>query len=125
MRRAAVDRDVEHGVRAGGRRQRRAQLALADRDRDRLRAAVEDARDQPLLAQAPGLGGPELVRSETTSLTRSPATAGECSGQPRPLACRRAPGSLSVAAGGSSRARRQILACRRLVPRLATSCVEV
>ena len=41
-------------------RQRGAQLLLlADRDRHRLRPAVEDARDQPLPAQAPRLSRPE------------------------------------------------------------------
>ena len=40
-------------------RQRRAQLALGDRDRDRLLAPVENARDEALPAQAAGLGGAE------------------------------------------------------------------
>ena len=56
---AAVDGDVEHDVAAGRGRQRGAQLALADRDRDGLGAAVEDARNDALLAQAPGFGGSE------------------------------------------------------------------
>ena len=59
VRLAAVDDDVEHGVQAAARRQRAAQVALGDRDRDRLLAAVEDARDQALAAQAPRLGRAE------------------------------------------------------------------
>ena len=57
--RAAVDLDVEHGVRPGRARERRPQVALGDRDRDRLGPPVEDARDQPLLAQAARLRRPE------------------------------------------------------------------
>ena len=55
MRLAAVDDDVEHGVQAARVGERGAQVALGDRDRDRLLAAVEDAGDQPLPAQAPRL----------------------------------------------------------------------
>ena len=59
VRRAAVDLHVEHGVRAGARAERGAKLALADRDRDRVGATVEDARNQPLLAQATRLRRPQ------------------------------------------------------------------
>ena len=56
---AAVDHDVEHGVQPARAGERVAQVALGDRDRVRLLAAVEDAGDQPLLAQAPRLGRAE------------------------------------------------------------------
>ena len=56
---AAVDHDVEHGIQATAGRQRAAQVALGDRDRDRILAAVENARDQTLPAQAPRLGRAE------------------------------------------------------------------
>ena len=59
VRLPAFDDDVEHGVQAAPRGERRAQVALGDRDRDRLLAAVEDARDQALAAQAPRLGRAE------------------------------------------------------------------
>src|SRR5262249_27420329 len=49
---AAVDGDVEHRVRAGTGREGGAEITLADADRDRLRASVEDARDEALPAQA-------------------------------------------------------------------------
>ena len=49
----ALERDVEDRVQALAARQHAAQLALGDADRvRRLAAAVEDARNQPLLAQA-------------------------------------------------------------------------
>ena len=72
---AAVDGDVEHDVAAGrvvsAVRSSRSPTTIATG----FDAAVEDARDQALLAQAPGFGGTEHVRSDTSSLTRSPATA--------------------------------------------------
>ena len=55
----AVDLDVEDRVEARGTGERAAQLALGDADRDRLAAAVEDARHEPLLAQAARLGRAE------------------------------------------------------------------
>ena len=56
---AAFDDNVEHGIEAAPGRQRGAQLALRNRDRDRLLASVEDARDQPAATQAARLGGAE------------------------------------------------------------------
>ena len=47
----AFEHDVEDRVQAAFARERPAQLALGDRDRVRLGAAVEHARDQPLPAQ--------------------------------------------------------------------------
>ena len=55
----AVDDDVEHGVQAARAGQRRAQVALGDRDRDRRVLSVENAGNQPLPAQAARLGGAE------------------------------------------------------------------
>ena len=55
----AVDLDVEDRVQAAGAGQRAAELPLRDGDRDRLAAAVEDARHEPLLAQAARLGRAE------------------------------------------------------------------
>ena len=55
----AFDGDVEHGVQAALRGERRPKVALGDRDRDRLLAAVEDAGDQALAAQATRLGRAE------------------------------------------------------------------
>ena len=64
VRRAlAVDLDVEDRVQAGGARERAAQLTLGDADGDRLAVSVEDARNEPLLAQAARLG-----RAETFAL---------------------------------------------------------
>jgi len=48
----AVDLDVEDRVEAAGARERAAQLALRDADRDRFTPTVENARHEPLLAQA-------------------------------------------------------------------------
>ena len=59
MRVAGLDDDVEHGVRAGAAGQRRPQVPLGDRDRDRRLAAVQDAGDQTLVAQPARLGGAE------------------------------------------------------------------
>ena len=59
MRLATFDDDIEHGVEPTARRERRAQVALGDRDRDRLLATVEDAGDQALATQAPRLGRAE------------------------------------------------------------------
>ena len=50
-----------------------AQVALADRDRVRLLAPVENAGDQALLAQAPRLGRAEngtILDQELDALTR-------------------------------------------------------
>jgi hypothetical protein len=55
----AVDLDVEDRVEAGRARQRAPQLALRNGDRHRLAAAVEDARNEALLAQAPRLSRAE------------------------------------------------------------------
>src|SRR5260221_8887665 len=57
---AAVDRDVEHGMAAGLGRQRCAEITLADRDRNRPVATVENPGNQPLPAQAARLGRAEL-----------------------------------------------------------------
>ena len=59
----AVDLDVEDRVEARRAGERAAQLALRDGDRDRLAAAVEHARDEPLLAQAA-----RLARAEPLAL---------------------------------------------------------
>ena len=48
-------------MQAGGAGERAPELALGDGDRDRLAAAVEDARDEALLAQAARLGRAEPV----------------------------------------------------------------
>jgi hypothetical protein len=58
-RRLPLEHDVEHGVEPGRPGQSGAKLPLADRERLRRRTAVEDARDEALLAQAPGLGRAE------------------------------------------------------------------
>ena len=55
----AVDLDVEDRVQAGRTGERAPELALGDADRDRLAVAVEDARHEPLLAQAARLGRAE------------------------------------------------------------------
>ena len=55
------EHDVENRVEAAGAAERAAQLALRDTDRVRLRAPVEDARDETLLAQAPGLPRTDAV----------------------------------------------------------------
>jgi hypothetical protein len=55
----AVDLDVEDRVQAAGARERPAQLALLDADRDRLAGAVEDTRHDSLLTQAARLGRAE------------------------------------------------------------------
>ena len=72
MRRAlALEDDVEHGVEAGRAGQGGAQLALADGERLRRRAPVEDAGDEALLAQAPRLGRAEpgpFLHLETKSV---------------------------------------------------------
>ena len=57
----ALEHDVEHGVQAGRAGQRSAEIALADDERLRRRAAVENAGNEPLLAQAPRLGRAEPV----------------------------------------------------------------
>jgi hypothetical protein len=57
--RLAFDDDVEHGVQAGVRVEGGAERALLDHDRARSGLAVEHARDQALLAQAPRLGRAE------------------------------------------------------------------
>ena len=57
---APVDRDVEHDVRPGRPRQRGAEVTLPDRNRDRRRTAVQDARNQPLPSQAARFGGTQL-----------------------------------------------------------------
>ena len=76
----AVERDVEDRVQARTARQRAPELALGDGKRVRfLPAPVEDAGNQPLLAQAAHSRVPRLSRSSTRSLTRSPATAADCS----------------------------------------------
>jgi hypothetical protein len=59
VRGSTFDDDVEHRVQAARAGQRRAQVALGDRDRDGSVLSVEDARDQPLPAQAARLGGAE------------------------------------------------------------------
>ncbi len=51
----ALEGDVEHGVRAGARGERLAQRVRLDGDEDGVLAVpVEDARDEPGLAHAPG-----------------------------------------------------------------------
>ena len=67
----ALEHDVEHGVQPRGAGQRGAELALADRERLRGRAPVEDARNEALLAQAPRLGRAEpgpFLHLETKSV---------------------------------------------------------
>ena len=67
----SFEHDVEHGVQPRGAGQGGAELALADRERLRGRAAVEDARNEPLLAQAPRLGRAEpgpFLHLETKSV---------------------------------------------------------
>ena len=54
-----VEHDVEHGVQAGRAGQRGAEIALVDDERLRAGLAVEDAGNEPLLAQAPRLGRAE------------------------------------------------------------------
>ena len=69
--RLALEHDVEHGVEPGRAGQRGAKLALADGERLRGRAAVEDARNEALLAQAPRLGRAEpgpFLHLETKSV---------------------------------------------------------
>ena len=58
----AVDLDVEDRVEAGGAGERAAQLALGDADRDRLAAAVEDARHEPSLRRRRVSAEPSLSR---------------------------------------------------------------
>ena len=55
----AVDLDVEDRVQAGRTGERAPELALGDGDRHRLAVPVEDARDEPLLAQTARLGRAE------------------------------------------------------------------
>ena len=55
----AVDLDVEDRVQAGRTGERAPQLTLGDADGNGLAVAVEDARDEPLLAQATRLGRAE------------------------------------------------------------------
>ena len=63
--RPALDDDVEDRVQAARAGQRAPEVALLDGDRLRLAAAVQDAGDDPLPAQAPRLRGAEaLARSD-------------------------------------------------------------
>jgi hypothetical protein len=55
----AVDLDVEDRVEARRAGERAAQLALGNADRDRLAAAVEDARHEPSLRSTARLGRAE------------------------------------------------------------------
>ena len=59
--RLPLEHDVEHGVQAGRAGERAPELALVDREGLRARLAVEDAWNQPLLAQAPRLGRAESL----------------------------------------------------------------
>ena len=66
-----LEHDVEHRVQPGRAGQRGAKLTLADGERLRRRLAVEDAGNEPLLAQAPGLGRAEprtFLHLETKSV---------------------------------------------------------
>ena len=66
-----LQHDVEHRVQPRGAGQRRAELTLADGERLRCRLPVEDARNEALLAQAPGLGRAEpctFLHLETKSV---------------------------------------------------------
>ena len=65
---AAVDRDVEHGVRPGRARQRRPQVALADRDRDRRRSA---RRGRPGSAPACAGGATRQTRAGSAPKRRA------------------------------------------------------
>ena len=79
----AVDLDVEDRVEARGARERAAQLALGDRDRDRLAAPVEHAGDEPLLAQAARLARAQVApRGDDQLGALSGHSAAECSGTP-------------------------------------------
>ena len=67
----ALEHDVEHGVQPRGAGEGGAELALADRERLRGRAPVEDAGNEALLAQAPRLGRAEpapFLHLETKSV---------------------------------------------------------
>ena len=67
----ALQDDVEHGMQSGRAGQRRAELTLADGEGLRCRLPVEDAGNEPLLAQAPGLGRAEprtFLHFETKSV---------------------------------------------------------
>ncbi len=57
----ALDHHVDDRVQPRGPRERGAKLALADDERPRMPLAVEDARDEALLSEAPDAPGAELV----------------------------------------------------------------
>ena len=59
--RLPLDHDIDDPVEPGRPRERGAKVALADDDRPRVALAVEDAGDQPLLAEATDVARADLV----------------------------------------------------------------
>ena len=87
--RLTLDDDVENRVEPRRAGHDRAKLPLGNDDRARVTLPVQNAGDEPLRAEAPGVTRAESSRSRTSSFSLSPDTAADCSDERElTIACR-------------------------------------